>query len=265
MTTTRSVALLVVLAVVGLTVAPLASGTVVSPLTGAQTGQSDQSDAETTNASVGTLMQANAADTKNTVESGMFEAAYESADNESREEIVSDRATRLAEQVSRLEAERDELRAQRGALSRGAYQSRMATLTVEIASLERSIERAERRAAEVGVGEDRLAALRGNAATMRQNASAEAGPGTAAVARGLAEADTPPGHGAGPPDDRGPPTEPGPGNGSDDGSGGPADKGTPERSAGGAPDDPGQPAEKPNGGSAAGAGTETGGADATGS
>lgn len=201
MTTTRSVALIAALAVVGLTIAPLASGAVASAFTAAETGQSET---ETTNASVGTLMQASAADTSNTVESGMFEAAYENADNDSREAVVRDRTAELEERLATLEAERDALAEQRGNLSRGEYRSRMAKLTVEIASLERSIERTEHRAAEVGVGESRLAALRENAAAIRRNASERAGPGTATVARGLTGDDSP-GAGAGPPADSGPP------------------------------------------------------------
>ncbi|WP_408959312.1 hypothetical protein [Natrinema sp. 74] len=208
MTTTRSVAVLVALAVVGLTVAPLASGAVVSSFTAAETGQSETA---TTNASVGTLMQASAADTKNAVETGMFDAAYETADNESRAEVVRDRTATLEAQLDGLKADRAELRNQSEKLSRGEYRARMAKLTVEIASLERSIERTERRAAEVGVSEDRLAELRNTAATMRKNTASNAGPGAAAVARGLSKRNGPP-DGAGPPDAHGPPSST-PGNG----------------------------------------------------
>jgi hypothetical protein len=204
MTTTRSVALLVTLTVVGLTVAPLASGAVVGSLTGAEPAQSGQPESGATNASVGTLMQANAADTENTVESEMFDAAYETADNESRAAIVSDRTAELEGQLTELEAERDTLRDERENLSQGEYRSRMAKLTVEIASLERSIDRTERRASEVGVNETELRELRGNARSIRRNVSADAGPGTAAIARGLSKSNGSPGVGAGPPDDRGP-------------------------------------------------------------
>lgn len=225
MTTTRSVSLVVALAVIGLTVAPLASGALGSPLAGAQ---ADQSDTEATNASVGTLMQASATDTESTVESGMFDAAYENADNESRADIVRDRTTDLEAQFTALEAERAELRDQRENLSRGAYQSRMAKLTVEIASLERSIERTERRAAAVGVDESRLADLRGNATAIREQAAAKAGPGLAAVTRGLADTDGPRGVKAGPPDGQGDqPNDPGQGNGN--GNQPPADPGPPEK------------------------------------
>ncbi|MDS0473915.1 hypothetical protein [Natrinema sp. 1APR25-10V2] len=214
MTTTRSVAFLVALAVVGLTVAPLASGAVVSPFTAADTGQSETA---TTNASVGTLMQASAADTKSAVETGMFEAAYETADNESRAAVVSDRTAALEAQLDALQTERAELQNQSEKLSQGTYRSRMAKLTVEIASLERSIDRTERRAAEVGVDEDRLAELRGAAAAMRENATAEAGPGVAALVRGLSKGGGPPA-GAGPPENGGPSSET-PGNGQNGNSG----------------------------------------------
>lgn len=231
MTPTRSVALVAALAVVGLTIAPLASGAVASALAATETGQSET---ETTNASVGTLMQASAADTSNTVESGMFEAAYENADNDSRDDVVRDRTAELEERVATLEAERDALRDQRGTLSRGEYHSRMAKLTVEIASLERSIERTERRATELGVAESRLADLRGNAAAIRQNASEQAGPSATAVARGLSDSADTPGGGAGPQGDPGPPTDSAtPGNETN------GQPGTP-------PADRGPPADQPN-------------------
>ena len=199
---TRSVALLVTLSVVGLTVALLASGAVASTFAAADAGGA-QSDS--TNASVGTVMQASAADTENGVESGMFDAAYERADNESRAAVVSERTDALEAKVTALENERETLESQREELSTGAYRSQMARLTVQIASLERTIERTESRADEAGIGRDRLAELRGNATAIRQAASEHAGPDVAAVARGVA--------GDGPPDDAGPPADRGgPGN-----------------------------------------------------
>jgi len=127
---TRSVALLVTLTVVGLTVALLASGAVANTFAAADAGGS-QSDS--TNASVGTVMQASAADTANGVESGMFDAAYERADNESRAAVVSERTDALETKVTALENERVALESRRGELSTGAYRSQMARLTVQIA------------------------------------------------------------------------------------------------------------------------------------
>lgn len=203
MTTTRSVALLVLVAVVGLLVAPVASGTVV----GAFTDEDAESEPNTT---VSTFMQASAADAENTIDEGMFEAKYESADNESREAIVLERTNELEERLEELEAERTELRERKDELHPGEYQARMTQLTVEIKSLERSIDRTEQRAAETGVDDGRLAEL-------RENASALTGPEVAEIARGIG-ADGIPGNG--PPDDRG--SGNGNGNG-DDGKGNPPD------------------------------------------
>lgn len=237
MTTTRSVALLAAV-VVGFTAAPLASAAAVGSLTGSHALHADHSGTASTNASVGTLLQATAAETKETVETGMFEAAYETADNESRAAIVGDRTTELESQLRSLEAERAELREQRAGLSRGAYRSRLARLTVEIASLERSIERTNTTVADGSIDESDLAELRENATRLRENASAEAGPDVAAVARGLSDSDGAPGVGAGPPDDRGPPADKGasssdrtPGNGA----------GTPTEAATGEGTEPGSP------------------------
>lgn len=212
MTTIRSVALLVAL-VVGLTVAPLASGAVVNPFAEPATGQSE---ANSTNASVGTLMQASAADAESSVETGLFEVAYENADNESRTAILTQQTAKLESQLVELEAERERLQAERenGTISKGAYQSRMAKIAVEIASLERSIERTEQHADEAGVGQERLAALRANAVDAREDASERAGPQAGDVARGLANGGGPPDK-AGSPEDRGPDGQSA-GNGPDD-------------------------------------------------
>lgn len=188
MITTRSVALLVLVVVVGLTVAPIASGAVVDAF--ADDAEDEESEPSAT---VSTFMQASAADTENTVDSGMFEAKYENADNESRADIVNERATELEERLTALEAERDALRENRDDLHRGEYQSRMAKLAVEIRSLERSIEGTERRANETGIDDDRFAELRGNAAALN-------GPDVEKAARGLGVVGGIPGS---PPDDRG--------------------------------------------------------------
>ncbi|MFD1563822.1 hypothetical protein ACFR99_09700 [Haloarchaeobius amylolyticus] len=210
MRTTRSVVLLVTLAIIGLTVAPVTSGVVASTFAATD---SEGSQSASTNASVGTTMQASAADASNAIESELFETAYERADNETRATLVSDRTAELEAKVAALENERAQLEANRDQLSRGAYRSQLSRLTVQLAGLERSIDRTERRAEEVNVAEDRLASLHQDVTAIRQNTSTQAGPGVAAVARGVA--------GKGP-DATGPPTDSGldttqsPGDGPDD-------------------------------------------------
>ncbi|WP_193788004.1 hypothetical protein [Natronorubrum sulfidifaciens] len=208
MTTTRSVALLVLVATIGLTVAPIASGAVVGALTDETTADTDTTESESTT-SVSMFMQSSAADTENTVEDGMFEAKYDAADNESRTDLVHDRTTTLEQRLEALEAERDQLREREDDLSRGEYQARMTRLTVEIDSLERSAGHVEKRANGADV-EDRLATLRENASELR-------GPDVAEIARGLGGGNGAPG--GGPADDAGPPTEsPGTGPNADTGA-----------------------------------------------
>ncbi|AXR83196.1 hypothetical protein [Natrarchaeobaculum sulfurireducens] len=201
MTSTRAVALLVILAVAGVAFAPAASGAVATGIgdadqpavaDGAATSE-DESPSEngSSNASVSAFMQSNAAQAEYTVESGMFDAAFENAANESRADVVVDRTAILEDRVDALEAERDELQTD-GNLSEPEHQARLTRLTVELASLNQSIDRAEHRANESGVDGERLGAL-------RSNASALAGPDVAETARGLAGVDGHPG--ASPPAD----------------------------------------------------------------
>lgn len=166
MTATRSVVLLVAVALVGLTVAPVASGAFASAIgTDGTTEQSDEEEV-TAGQSVSTFMQSSAADTSNTVESEMFEAKYEDADNETRKALVDDRADGLEATLESLENERDELREQEDELSESQYQARMTRLTVEITALERSVEQTQPFALDTDVGLDRLESIRENAAEL---------------------------------------------------------------------------------------------------
>ncbi|QSW97813.1 hypothetical protein [Haloterrigena alkaliphila] len=185
--TTRSVVLLVFVAVVGLTVAPVASGAAVGTVAADETNES------TSNTTVSTLMQASAADVESTVDEELFEAKYEAADNDSRQAIVRDRTGDIEQRLEELEAEREELRERKDDLHPGEYRSRLAKLSVEITSLERAIDRVEDRAVESGVGKERVDALRSNASKL-------SGPEVAEMARGLGVDGTP---GNGPPDDPG--------------------------------------------------------------
>ncbi|WP_440766195.1 hypothetical protein [Natronorubrum sp. DTA7] len=220
MKTSRSVAFLVLVAIVGLTVAPIASGAVVGTLTDDSGSEGESSDE--VGADVSTFMQSVATDTDRSVESRMHDSKYEAADDDRRAEIVLKRTADLEDRHAALEAKRDDLEERKDELHRGEYQARMAQLTVEIESLERSIDRAEQQANETGVDDERLADLRENAATL-------SGPEVAEIARGLGGPDGTPG--GGPPEhanagnqsdgafDRGngsPPGHAGPGNQSDD-------------------------------------------------
>ncbi|WP_137291391.1 hypothetical protein [Natronorubrum halophilum] len=185
MTTTRSTALFVLVAIIGLTVAPAASGAVVGVL--ADDGGDDAPESET-GTSVSTFMQSSAADTESTVEAGMFEAKYDAADNDSQADLVLERTNDLEGQLGELEAEREALSEREDELHRGEYQARMTRLTVKIQALNRSAERTEHRAEQVGVDTERLAELRANASELE-------GPEVAEIARGLAGSSGTPGDG----------------------------------------------------------------------
>ena len=190
MTTTRSVALLVLVATVGLMIAPIASGAVAGVLTDETTTETETTDSAT-NTSVSMFMQSSAAETENAVDDGMFEAKYSAADNDSQTALVRDRTADLEDKLEALEAEREALREQQDDLHPGEYQARMTRLTVEIQSLDRSAGQIEHRADEAGVG-DRVTHL-------QANASALTGPEVSEFARSLA--------GGGPSNGSGPPAE----------------------------------------------------------
>lgn len=246
--TSRSVALLALVAVFGLTIAPLVSGAVVVPFAD-DTGTESNS-----NATVSTFMQSNAADTENTVDAELFTKRYEGAENESRETLVLERTDDLVERLETLEAERAELRERRDELHPGEYRARMTRFTVEIRALEREIDRTERRANETDVDADRLEALRTDAANL-------SGPEVAEIARELGGPDAVPGRG--PPDDRS-------GNGPPDdrtGNGPPAerDDGTPGNGQGqSAERSPGQNEGGPSGAADDGSSADPGPPDETG-
>lgn len=166
MATTRSVALLVavtVVAVAGLTVAPVASGALASTISDdAEPEQDDDGESP----SVGEAMQVSAADAETSVDSEMFNATYGAADNETRGTLVLERTDDLEDRLADLRAERDELEEQRDELNVGEYQARMSQHTVQIQALEREIDRTTERANETGVDTERLDELRGNASEL---------------------------------------------------------------------------------------------------
>lgn len=185
---TRSVVLLAVVGLVGLTVAPVASGSFVNEVDdGGQPNERNESNANHSQG-VATFIHANTADTENTLESELFERRYESADNESQKALVDDRTNGLAAKLESLTRERNELRDRRDELSTSEYRARMTRLTVEIAALERSIERTEPLALDTNTGVDRLE-------TIRENAAALAGQQIAEIAKGLVGVDQSPGRG----------------------------------------------------------------------
>lgn len=191
MTTTRMAAVLVVVAVAGLAVAPALGGAAAVPTQDGDEGDVSASNESESNATVSAVMQANAAEAEHAVESGMFDAAFETADNESRAALVADHTDDLEADLEALREERETLRERADELSPSVYQARMTRLAVEISSLERAIDRTEPKANATGVGRERLE-------TLRENATELAGPDVAAAARGVPGFGEHPGAGPGP-------------------------------------------------------------------
>ena len=184
MTARRTVVLVVLVAVTGMTIAPLASAAVDG-------FASTDDESSSMGTDVSAFMQSSDAATDSSVESSLFERSYDRADVDQRGVVVEHRIDRLEERYEALEAEKAALN-ESDDLSEVAYEARMTSLTVQLASLDRAIEEAEPRANETGVDTDRLAQL-------RTNASQLSGPEVAEIARGLAGVDPP-----GPPDHAGP-------------------------------------------------------------
>jgi hypothetical protein len=108
---------------------------------------------------VNTFMHSSTADTSNAVESEMFEAEYEEANNDTQETLVDERADGLTATLESLEDEREELRENRDELSGPQYEARMTQLTVEITALERAVEQTKPFATDTEVGTDRLESI----------------------------------------------------------------------------------------------------------
>ncbi|MDJ1431205.1 hypothetical protein [Halostagnicola sp. A-GB9-2] len=212
MTGTRGVAIVVLIAVVGLAIAPLAtagfSGSLAESAGGVVTDGDDdageepvENDAghgdgeEGTGSAAGNgsspetnvteFMQSSAAETETTVETGLFNASYNNADNESREAIVTERADTIEKQIADLEDEKNELEENEDEMSSAAHNARMTRLTVQISSLENSIESVEHRASDIGLNMSGLDTLRTSAADLT-------GPSVAEVATNLVGVDMSP-------------------------------------------------------------------------
>ena len=184
MTARRTVVLVVLVAVTGMTIAPLASAAVDG-------FASTNDESSSMGADVSAFMQSSDAATDSSVESSLFETSYDRAATDQRSVVVENRIDRLEERYEALEAEKAALDEERDNLSEAAYEARMTSLTVQLASLDRAIDETEPRANETGVDTYRLAEL-------RTNASQLSGPEVAEIAMGLAGVDPP-----GPPDHAG--------------------------------------------------------------
>jgi len=164
------------------------------------TTDGNATDAPSVGAQMSSFMQTSATDATSEVESGMFEAEYERADNKSA--VVEKRTNRIDRQIEQLRERKRALAEREGELNEVAYTARMSRIVGEIEALERQINGTAAKAERVGIDAERFDRLRANVSELR-------GPKVQAAADAIP--------GRGPPADRGP-DERGP---SDDRGGGP--------------------------------------------
>jgi len=171
---------------------------------------------------ISAFMQSTSATADESVESGMWEARFETANRTNQSGMVDRRAVVLETRLQRLQAELEALNSSdTPGLADVSHAARVASLTTRINALESTLNQTSTVAAEAGVNHTRLDRLRENASSLNGRAVSK-------LARGLTVVESP---GRGPPADRGPPddrngneSDPGPPNGDGPGNGqGPPD------------------------------------------
>jgi len=183
---------------------------------------------------ISAFMQSTSATADESVESGMWEARFETANRTNQSTMVDRRAAVLETRLQRLQAELEGLNSSdTPGLADVSHAARVASLTTRISALESTLNKTSTVAAEAGVNRTRLDQLRENASSLNGRAVSK-------LARGLTVVENP---GRGPPADRGPPddrngneSDGGPPNGDGPGNGqGPPDDRNGSESDGGPP------------------------------
>lgn len=126
------------------------------------------------------FMQANAAQTSDSVETGMWVAAFSNASSDRNRSALADRQRRrLESRIESIRADKRALRAayENGSISRVTYQARLGRLVGRLTGLENALRAAERTGAP-GLN-------RSTIRSMRSEAAALAGGDVARTARGL--------------------------------------------------------------------------------
>lgn len=179
----------------------VASGAGPADGTGPAAGVASADNAST-DAEVATFMQASAGRTGESIEAGMWNAAYESADDRAKGVVVERRTAAAERRLAQLRAEKRRLLEARanGSIDDGEFRARMGRVAGRLAALNRSLAETERQAEAVGADPGKVRQLRERARNL-------SGPEVATVARGMAgggPADLPPqanGTDRGPPED----------------------------------------------------------------
>lgn len=146
---------------------------------------------------VSSFIHASSGQASEEVESGMWNAAFETASNKTA--IVDSRAADIATRLAEVKEQKRQLTEakENGSITRTEYESRMSAIVGRMAALNRSIDETERQARASGANLTRVERLRKEASNM-------AGPEVAAMAKSLAGG-PPEGVPAGQPDHAGTP------------------------------------------------------------
>ncbi|MEF8828482.1 MAG: hypothetical protein V5A49_05575 [Haloarcula sp.] len=193
----RQATLLTVLVIVGTVVVGLPAVTAQETATETVATQNDSASGMGTQLTA--FLQSNSAAANDTVENGMWQAAYNQSTGPERAELVTNRAGSLERRLERLQ-ERNatlEQRYENGTISEQAYVAQRSRLTAEIAGLQTAINDTDAAAEQAGVDDSALERL-------KQNASKLSGQQVSSIARGIGgpPATTGPGD-QGPPGDAG--------------------------------------------------------------
>jgi len=209
--------------------------------TGTNATEDDGNDSAAFGNQMTAFMQSSASETTDTVESGMWTAGFERANESEQARLATQRTGTLETRLDRLRAQNRTLteRYENGTINHSVYVAQSSRLSGRIAALRTSINDTDRATQRAGVNRTRLDTLRTDARNMT-------GPQTAGVARGVVAG------GQGPPDDRGGGPDASRGNGV-----GPKNETTNVNR--GAGDDPGQPNPADDENTSAGAGNATDG------
>lgn len=146
--------------------------------------QSENASNASLGSSISSFMQASEADAQTGVDNGMFDAAFDRANESEQARLVTDRTGTLEQRLDALRQERQEVLdgTAGGNLSEAERAAKIAQLTARIQGLERAINQTEVAAERTGVDTSKLQLLRSEARNMT-------GPEVAQIATGLTDID----------------------------------------------------------------------------
>lgn len=192
----------VVVAVVSL---PIAGAAAAQQTTAATDTQTTEGETAPMGTQLTAFMQHSAAEANDSVEDGMWLAAFERANESAQARLATERADEFRMRLDELLADRETLRDRRDndSISKPEYAARASELNGRIDALHAGVDGTDRAAERSGLN---VTALE----TLKYHAGNVTGAEVAGVARGLAGNQSGPPADAGPPTDVGQPTDAGP-------------------------------------------------------